>query len=50
MPPVGDKKNLYDPVVEGAVIGLRPPSMTGSEVTLAYFFVVYTVAVPSLEY
>ncbi|KAL4216641.1 hypothetical protein ACF0H5_024364 [Mactra antiquata] len=31
VPPVGDKKNLYDPVVEGAVVGLRPPSMAGSE-------------------
>ncbi|XP_045184924.2 uncharacterized protein LOC123542942 [Mercenaria mercenaria] len=30
-PPVGDKKNLYDPVVENNVVGLRPPSMTGSE-------------------
>ncbi|XP_052786716.1 uncharacterized protein LOC128222015 [Mya arenaria] len=31
-PPVMDKKNLYDHVVENVhVIGLRPPSMTGSE-------------------
>ncbi|KAH3741384.1 serine-rich adhesin for platelets-like [Dreissena polymorpha] len=32
-PPVGDvKRNFYDPVIEGnLVLGLRPPSMTGSE-------------------
>ena len=38
-PPVGDKKNLYDPVVEHPVIGLRPPSMTGSEVNQSVSYI-----------
>lgn len=31
MPPVGDKKHLYDPIIENNGVSVRPPSYTGSE-------------------
>ena len=51
-PPVSDKKNLYDPVVENNVIGLRPPSMTGSEVSheLTIFVIMYVTWKKYIQY